>query len=221
MIISFVVEVILSAMIAPIMMLIHSGAVLSILMGQDSGWNPQRRDDGSLPIKHLIYRHRWHMIAGILLTVAGYLNSLALLAWLSPAIIGMLLSVPLSMLTSSWALGNFIKKCRILSTQYEKEQPSILIAMNEAKSIYEQSVIDAPDLARMASDPKWYARHLAVIDAIPTRKAGQVDIIEATATMKISDAKNVAEAVSYLNKQEQAYVLATPDLFKALSALAR
>lgn len=218
-IISFVVEVILSAMIAPIMMLIHSGAVLSILMGQDSGWNPQRRDDGSLPIKHLIYRHRWHMIAGILLTVAGYLNSLALLAWLSPAIIGMLLSVPLSMLTSSWALGNFIKKCRILSTQYEKEQPSILIAMNEAKSIYEQSVINAPDLARMASDPKWCARHIAIMDPIPLRTPGQVDIVEATAAMKISDAKNINEAVSYLNKQEQAYVLATPDLFKALSSL--
>ncbi|WP_409439592.1 glucans biosynthesis glucosyltransferase MdoH [Psychromonas sp. GE-S-Ul-11] len=220
-IISFIVEVILSAMVAPIMMLIHTGAVLSILMGQDSGWNPQRRDDGSLPIKHLIYRHRWHMIAGLLLTIAGYLNSLALLAWLSPAIIGMLLSVPLSMFTGSWAVGDFIKRCRILSTQYEKAEPNILKAMNEARSIYEQSVNDAPDLARMASDPKWYARHLAVIDAIPIRKAGQVDIIEATATMKISDAKNVAEAVSYLNKQEQAYVLATPDLFKALSALAR
>lgn len=220
-IISFMVEVILSAMVAPIMMLIHTGAVFSILMGQDSGWNPQRRDDGSLPIKHLIYRHRWHMVAGLLLTIAGYLNSLALLAWLSPAIVGMLLSVPLSMLTGSWAIGHFIKRCRILSTPYEKEEPNILKAMNETRGIYDESVHNAPDLVVTASDPKCRARHLALIDPIPLRVAGQVDVIEATATMKIYDANSVSEAVSYLNKQEKTYVLGTPDLFKALSNLHR
>lgn len=220
-IISFIVEVILSALIAPIMMLIHTGAVLSILIGQDSGWNPQRRDDGSLPIKYLIYRHRWHMVSGLLLTIAGYFNSLALLAWLSPAIAGMLFSVPLSMLTGSWAVGDFVKRCGILSTPHEKEKPLIRQAMDDTRGFYEESVNNAPDLAGMVSDPKWHEIHLAFMDQIPLRARGQMNAVEATASMKIHEATSITEAVSYLNKQEQAFVLGTPDLFKALSTLNR
>jgi membrane glycosyltransferase len=220
-IMSFIVEVILSALIAPIMMLIHTGAVLSILIGQDSGWNPQRRDDGSLPVKYLLYRHRWHMVAGLLLTIAGYFNSLALLAWLSPAIAGMLFSVPISMLTGSWAVGDFVKKCGILSTPHEKVKPLIRQAMDDTRGIYEDSVNNAPDLTEMVSNPKWHAIHLAFMDHIPLRVRGQVSAVEATATMKIGEATSVTEAVSYLNKQEKAYVLGTPELFKALSTLNR
>lgn len=218
-ILSFIFEIILSALIAPIMMLIHSGAVLSILLGQDSGWNPQRRDDGSLPIKYLIYRHRWHMICGVILTVAAYFNSLALLAWLSPAIAGMLLSVPLSMLTGSWSVGEFFKKLGILSTPEEKHRPLIRQAMDETKIIYEEALSQSPDLIKMVCDPQWHAVHLAFIDQVPDRVRGHINAVEATAAMKIREALSVTEAVSYLNKQEQAYVLGTPELFKALSNL--
>ena len=43
------VEVVMSALFAPIMMLIQSGSVMQIVFGRDTGWNPQRRDDGSIP----------------------------------------------------------------------------------------------------------------------------------------------------------------------------
>ena len=46
---STLLEILISAALAPIMMLIQSGAVLQILSGRDTGWNPQRRDDGSIP----------------------------------------------------------------------------------------------------------------------------------------------------------------------------
>jgi membrane glycosyltransferase len=218
-IVSFILEAILSALIAPVMMLIHSGAVMSILLGQDSGWNPQRRDDGSLPLKSLIYRHRWHMAVGMFLTVAAYFNSLVLLAWLSPAIAGMLLSVPLSMLTSSWSIGARVKKWGLLRTPDESVRPAIRQAMDETRGAYETAVSHAPDLLALASDPRWYAVHLALIDRMPMRARGKVDAVEATAAMKIREATSVSEAVSYLNQREQALVLATPELFTALSQL--
>ncbi|HMK85659.1 MAG TPA: glucans biosynthesis glucosyltransferase MdoH, partial [Steroidobacteraceae bacterium] len=43
---SFVLEVILSALYAPVLMLIQSRHVFEVFMGRDSGWNPQRRDGG-------------------------------------------------------------------------------------------------------------------------------------------------------------------------------
>ncbi|WP_372742466.1 glucans biosynthesis glucosyltransferase MdoH [Neptunomonas sp.] len=220
-IISFILEVILSALIAPIMMLIHSGAVMSILLGHDSGWNPQRRDDGSLPLKSLIYRHRWHMTVGIFLTVAAYFNSLVLLAWLSPAIAGMLLAVPLSMLTSSWSVGARVKKWGLLRTPDEAQRPAIRQAMDDIRVDYEEAISHSPDLVEMASNPRWYAVHLALIDRMPSRPRGQVDAVEATAAMKIREASSVSEAVSYLNQREQALVLATPELFTALSHLSQ
>lgn len=218
-IISFIFEVILSALIAPVMMLIHSGAVMSILLGHDSGWSPQRRDDGSLPLKSLIYRHRWHMTVGVFLLTAAYFNSLALLAWLSPAIAGMLFSVPLSMLTSAWGIGERVKKWKILSTQNETERPAIRQAMDEIKVTYEKAIDDAPNLAEMASNAKWHAIHLALIDRITSRPRGKVNAVEATAAMKIREAISVNEAVEFLNKPEQSVVLSTPALFNALASL--
>lgn len=218
---SFMLEIILSALVAPIMMLIHSGAVISILLGQDSGWNPQRRGDGSLPVKYLIYRHRWHMTFGILLTIVAYFNSLALLAWLSPAILGMLLSVPLSMLTGSWKVGATVKKLQLLRTPYEHEIPAIRQAMDETRLTYEDMISDGPDLVKVVSDPKWHAVHLAFIDRVPSRARGQVNPVEATAAMKISEATSLNEAISFLTKQEKALVLGTPPLFQALSKLSR
>ena len=44
-------ETLISGLIAPVMMLIQSASVMAILSGRDSGWQAQRRDDGSLPLR--------------------------------------------------------------------------------------------------------------------------------------------------------------------------
>ncbi len=53
-------ETVLSSLFAHIMMLLQSSAVLDVIRGRDSGWKPQRRDDGSLPYRrnHAISRQR-------------------------------------------------------------------------------------------------------------------------------------------------------------------
>ena len=59
------VEIVISAALAPIMMLIQSGSVAQILSGRDTGWNPQRRDDGSIPFGSIARRHRSHALLGV------------------------------------------------------------------------------------------------------------------------------------------------------------
>ena len=61
----------MSALLAPIMMLIHAGHVMHILFGFDTGWEPQRRDDGSIPFKAIVRRHRDHVLLGFVSLVAG------------------------------------------------------------------------------------------------------------------------------------------------------
>ncbi len=61
---STIVEIIISAALAAVMMLIQSGSVAQILSGRDTGWNPQRRDDGSIPFRSIARRHRAHTALG-------------------------------------------------------------------------------------------------------------------------------------------------------------
>jgi membrane glycosyltransferase len=79
----------------------------------------------------LIYRHRWHMLVGALLGYAAVLDSLTLLAWMSPALIGLWLAVPLSAMTGSERLGLWVKRLQILATAEEvcaKAQPRLVIS---------------------------------------------------------------------------------------------
>ena len=93
------IEVVFSALLAPILMLIQSGSVFQILLGRDTGWQPQRRDDGSIPFRDIVRRHRWHTLLGAFAGVSAFLIATSLFLWMSPTIVGLLLAIPLSWLS--------------------------------------------------------------------------------------------------------------------------
>ena len=99
-VLSCLIEILLSALIAPIAMLIQSGSVFQILAGRDTGWNPQRRDDGSIPLSDILRRHRWHTILGLVTGGAAFAIATSLFLWMSPTILGLVLAIPIS-----WASG--------------------------------------------------------------------------------------------------------------------
>lgn len=214
---SFVFEIIVSALVAPIMMLIQTGAVAEILMRRDAGWKPQRRDDGGLPIGALISRHKWHVISGLLLAWAAIADSWILFAWLSPAIVGMVLAVPISGLTGSLAVGRFVKWTGLLRTPEERELPPIRRRMEEVRPAYEAAVAAAPAVVDVIADPLWKRRHLALIDRIAPRPRGRPDPVAALCAGKIAEAETVEEGVSFLDARERATLIATPRLLEALS----
>src|SRR5690606_35960432 len=47
-------ETLLAALMAPVTMYVQSRGVAEVLAGRDSGWETQRRDDGSLPLSALV-----------------------------------------------------------------------------------------------------------------------------------------------------------------------
>ncbi|SHF50521.1 membrane glycosyltransferase [Kaistia soli DSM 19436] len=218
-ILSFLFEILVSALIAPIMMLVHTGAIVSILVGRDSGWKPQRRDDGGVPLRSLIIRHRWHVLMGLALLAASWLDSLVLVAWMSPAIIGLILAVPLSRITGSNRVGRAIKRIGLLRTPEEAAPPPIVEAAATLRPVYEAAVAERPSMADLVADPRWRALHLALVDRVPERPRGVVDSIEALAAAKISEADTATEAVAFMTEKERAMVLATPFLLVRLAEL--
>ncbi|MDO6453370.1 glucans biosynthesis glucosyltransferase MdoH [Neptunomonas phycophila] len=218
--ISFVVEIILSALVAPIMMLIHSGAVLSILIGRDAGWNPQRRDDGSLPLKDVIYRHRWHMVMGVILTAFAALNSMSLLAWLAPAVAGLLLAVPVSVITSSWSIGEKAKRWGILKTPEEGVPPAIFTAFEQTLKVYTDDAKQCPDFVGFVASAHWASIHKRMLDEQPPRARGDIDSVEALTAMKVAEAESVSEAIGFMTPKERLMMLNNLHLFEKACRLA-
>src|SRR5690606_19125503 len=96
MIASTAVEVLLSALYAPVLMLMQSRSVFEVLLGRDSGWSSQQRTEGNISWAQAWRIHWGHTFAGVLLTVLFGLLAPRLLPWLAPVLAGMLLAVPLS-----------------------------------------------------------------------------------------------------------------------------
>ena len=96
-----IAETILSGLTAPVMMIFQSSAVGEILFGRDAGWQVQRRDDGAVSHRDTINTYSVPTLVGIAMAVAAYAVSLPLLLWMTPVILGLLLSIPIAILSSS------------------------------------------------------------------------------------------------------------------------
>src|ERR1700722_11346335 len=94
-------EVILSELYAPILMLIKSRHVFEVFVGRGSGWKPQRRDGPGTTWSDAWHYHKRHMLLSCVTAVIVWFLSPPLLAWLSPALLGLFLAVPLSRASGS------------------------------------------------------------------------------------------------------------------------
>jgi membrane glycosyltransferase len=216
---SFLFEVVASALIAPIMMLIQSGMVASILRGLDAGWSAQRRHLERNAWAELFDRHRLHMAAGLVLALVADAISPIMLAWLLPAIAGLVLAMPLSGVTASAAIGDRLRRWRLLAIPEEMSEPPIETQAAARRPVYREIVASGHDVIRLLRDERRRRIHLALVDRHLDRQRGHIDPTEAIAAAKIAEARSVEEALSFLDSREQVTALATPELCERLAAL--
>jgi len=124
-------ETILSALIAPIMMTAQTVALYNILIGRDSGWPVQRRTDGSLSWRDSARRHLPHTLFGVALGAVVLVAAPSDLIWLSPVILGLAFSIPLSVLTADPALGAKVQRFGLFLTPEERTPPAVLAGLVE------------------------------------------------------------------------------------------
>lgn len=205
---SFVIELVLSALIAPILMLVQSGSVFQILVGGDTGWNPQRRDDGSIPLRDIVRRHRWHTALGIVAGLSAFLIATSLFLWMSPTIIGLVLAIPLSWLSGSLATGLALKRAGLLLTPDELRPPAIVADANALQLENARREFDDQDaLLLLHRDPSLRERHVAMLPHRPHRTRGEFEVERVMAEAKIIDAATIGEAVAWLKPRERMVVL--------------
>src|SRR3546814_603671 len=132
--IGMLLETLLAALMAPVTMYVQSRGVAEVLAGKDSGWESQRRDDGSLPFSSLLRSYGGLTFLGVLAAVMSWSISPALAAWMSPVILGLLLSIPIVMLTSTRAAGQWLRRRRIFCTPEELSPPPVLVRASELRA---------------------------------------------------------------------------------------
>ena len=217
--ISMLVEIIISGLIAPVMMLIQSASVIGVLSGRDSGWNAQRRDDGSLPLRATTRRYAWHTLFGLLLALAAYEVSFSLFAWMTPVILGLILAIPLAQWTADPGAGRSMRDRRLLLTPEESAPPDILQRAN-AFSAAPAATEALPAIDRLFAEPALLAAHRAMLPQV-SRRRGEIEVALVVGLAKLDECTTVAEAAAALTRAETMALLTDARGLEALAALDR
>ncbi|MBL8587067.1 MAG: glucans biosynthesis glucosyltransferase MdoH [Methylobacteriaceae bacterium] len=219
-ILSALFETLMSALLAPIMMLIQSGSVVQILLGRDTGWNPQRRDDGSIPFRAIVRRHRSHVALGVVSLIAGLLIAPSLVAWMSPTIAGLILAIVLSWATAQLGLGLALKRVGLLRTPEEVAPPPIAVAANAgAQKLAACGEDEGDGLRRIHDDPAFRFAHESLLPRAAPRRRGEITVERAMAEAKLADARDIDELVDWITPRERMAVLHDRALIDLLARL--
>ncbi len=128
---SVVLETVFSVLTAPVLMLFQTKFVLAILMRRAVGWPPQQRGDHMTSFKEAALAHGGHTLIGVVAGVLSYRYVPAFFWWFIPVLAGLVLSIPVSMLSSSIALGHKARDLGLFLTPEETEPPPVLRYLEE------------------------------------------------------------------------------------------
>jgi membrane glycosyltransferase len=128
---SVALEIVLSALIAPVLMLNQLWALISILAGRDGGWNAQAREEGKVCFEDIANRHLGDTAVGIILGVATWSAARTIFLWMLPVIAGLVGCIPLAALTATRALGEAARRAGLLVIPEEIEPPPVVAMFNQ------------------------------------------------------------------------------------------
>tara|TARA_R110001583_G_scaffold179320_2_gene336033 strand:- start:133765 stop:135858 length:2094 start_codon:yes stop_codon:yes gene_type:complete len=168
-------EMIYSALQAPIMMTMHTRFVFSILTGNQVGWDAQERDDTGVPFMAAVRTHIGIIITGLVWgAIALYVDS-AFFWWLTPILAGLVLSPWLTHWSSLLWLGQKARKFKLFLTPEETATPeelACLYRLTEARP--GDDVRDG--LLQLIEDPYANALHSALLPARKPDRRTQIEV---------------------------------------------
>jgi membrane glycosyltransferase len=126
-----VLETLFSTLLAPVLALLQTQFVLSILMGKKVLWESQQRGEAGTTFREAWQRHGAASLLGVAWAVLLWLTVRNLFWWFSPVLAGLILSVPLSVWTSRTSAGGWARAHGLLLTPAEAVAPVIVRRLQE------------------------------------------------------------------------------------------
>jgi membrane glycosyltransferase len=120
---SMLMELIFSALLAPIRMLFHAQFVTAALLGIGIQWKSPPREDSQTPWSEALRRHGSGTLLGCAWAGLVYWLNPAFLWWLLPVVGALMLAIPLSVWSSRITLGRRFKNGRFFLIPEEAVPP--------------------------------------------------------------------------------------------------
>lgn len=173
---SVLLESVISMLVAPIMMLLHTRFVVATLLGRRVKWGAQQRDDCGVSLRAAFAMHYSHTLSGLAIGGIAWHWAPGLLPWLSPVLFGLVLSIPLAMLLGSIHIGKSLGHRGLLTIPEEVVPPPVLKYQRDALADTTPEIKSTSDrtdvFVSVIRDPTFYALHVGVLRATQ----GQVPI---------------------------------------------
>jgi membrane glycosyltransferase len=158
-------ESLFSTLMAPIVMLQHSWYVFTILMGIATGWNSQTRSDRALPLGFVTWKFWPHTLIGAAATIILWRYAGDSFNWFVPLLAGMLLSIPLVVVSSSPLLGLWTRRENLFVVPSETRGLGVMDRAHALAGAHEDLSRDARQL--VLEDRKVRDLHLALLSGTP------------------------------------------------------
>jgi membrane glycosyltransferase len=201
-------ESLFSTLMAPIVMLQHSWYVLSILMGMATGWNPQTRTDRALPFKLVAREFAVHTVLGVVAAFVLWRFAPDSFNWFVPLLAGLVLSIPLVVVSSSPLLGQVAREEHLFLVPSESRGLRVLDRAHALATSHEALPDQAQQL--VLNDARVRELHLALLRDTP---APAVDPLLLWALREKVKRRETAG----LSRDDWALLLSDPESLRALS----
>lgn len=190
---SMLLETMFATLFAPVVMLAHSWYVFSIILGIATGWGPQARNDRALPLWFVVRRYWLHTAIGLGAAYLLWRFAPDDLAWYSPLLLGLALTIPLVRLSSSLRLGVAAARHGLFLIPTETMQLPVLERAHRLLAAQERETRDFRHL--VLEDPQVQSLHLALLqEALPPPDMPPEKLVELAAAAKRRDTAGFSRA---------------------------
>ncbi len=145
--IGVLLEMALSALLAPSVMVSHTLMVIGMVLGRSVNWGNQTRHTDGTSWGEAIRYHGPATLLGVAWAAVAYSIGITFLLWMSPILLGLLLSPAVSVWTSRSRYGRALQKHKILATPEEISPPEVLRIADESRASVDP-VLNAQALGR-------------------------------------------------------------------------
>lgn len=148
-IVSMLLEMLMSALLAPTRMLFHTKFVIAAYSGWGISWKSPPREDAETSWGEAFRRHGWHTVLGLVWGAGVYWLSPGFIWWLLPIVGSLALSIPLSVLLSRVTLGCAMRRAGLFVIPEEAEVPREIVETQH----HVEAAQDVPGFVDAVVDP--------------------------------------------------------------------
>jgi len=215
-----IAETAFSTLHAPLQMLWHSQFVAAALLLIGVRWGPQKRASAAVSWPEAVRQHWIHAGIGFVWGTAIWRLDHPAFWWFAPVVAGMVLSIPLSVLTGRADLGEKARRLGLFVTPEETEPPPVLAALRARMAALEKSGQTAPrpadaGLADAVLDPYVNAIHVSLLREKrknPADAQALADLGVGKPEVRLLCEKLLAEGPDHLERMEKLLILSDADV---------